>query len=99
MRLINKNIYNKKSIIIRIILTQLDFKLIPVENIPTRKFRKGSKYDPIIDTFLEQDGTLVELVVEDMDANYIRTQIKKRIDSRNLKVGVSVANNIVYLEK
>ena len=55
MKLINKNIYNKKSIIIRIILTQVDFKITPVEKKPTRKYRKGSKYDPIIDAFLEQE--------------------------------------------
>jgi hypothetical protein len=35
------------------------------------------------------------------DANYLRTQLKKRIDARDLnsKIEVSVVNNIAYLEK
>jgi hypothetical protein len=35
------------------------------------------------------------------DANYLRTQLKKRIDARNIesKIEVSVVNNIAYLEK
>jgi hypothetical protein len=33
------------------------------------------------------------------EANYVRTQLKKRIDARDLKIDVSVVNNKVYLEK
>jgi hypothetical protein len=80
-------------------LTQVDYTLSPVDNKPTRRYRKGSKYDPIIDAFTEQERTLVEVVVEDKDANYLRTQLKKRIDARSLKIDVSVVNNKVYLEK
>ena len=80
-------------------MTQVDYKISPVRNKPTRKYRKGSKYDPIIDTFLEQESQLVEISVEGKDANYIRTQLKKRIDARSLKVDTSVVNDKVYLEK
>lgn len=80
-------------------MSQVDYTLSPVEDKPTRRYRKGSKYDPIIDAFIEQDQSLVEVIVEDKDANYVRTQLKKRIDSRDLKIIVSVVNNKVYLEK
>ena len=66
---------------------------------PRRKYRKGSKYDPIIDSFLEGKDKLVTVEVPGRDGNYIRTQLKKRIDARDLKVDVSVVNNKVYLEK
>jgi len=62
----------------------VSFNLLPVTKKPSRRFRKGSKYDPI-----------------GKDANYVRIQLKKRIDSRDLKkqIEVSVVNNIIYLEK
>ena len=80
-------------------MSQVDYTLSPVEDKPTRRYRKGSKYDPIIDSFIEQDQPLVEVIVEDKDGNYVRTQLKKRIDARDLKIIVSVVNNRVYLEK
>ena len=33
------------------------------------------------------------------DGNYIRTQLKKRIEARGLNLDVSVVNNKAYLEK
>lgn len=71
----------------------------PVEKKPNRRYRKGSKYDPILDAFLENDADIVEVTVKNKDANYVRTQLKKRIDARELDVEVSVANNKTYLEK
>jgi len=82
-------------------LSDVKFDLKPVEKKPSRKYRKGSKYDPIIDEFLENDYDLVKVEVKDKDANYLRTQLKKRIDARDLQnqIEVSVVNNIAYLEK
>jgi len=82
-------------------LSDVKFDLKPVEKKPSRKYRKGSKYDPIIDSFLESEHDLVKVEVADKDANYLRTQLKKRIDARDLqsKIEVSVVNNIAYLEK
>ncbi len=79
----------------------ISFELKPVKKKPSRKYRKGSKYDPIIDYFLEGEHTLVKVEVADKDANYLRTQLKKRIDARELddKVTVSVVNSVAYLEK
>jgi hypothetical protein len=66
-----------------------------------RKYRKGSKYDPIIDTFVQGEFGLVEVTLEGKDANYLRTQLNKRIEARRLgsNVKVSVVNNVAYLEK
>ena len=77
------------------------FSLEPVKKKPSRKYRKGSKYDPILDAFIKGTDKLVKVSVENKDANYLRTQLNKRIDARELtkKVKVSVINNIAYLEK
>ena len=80
-------------------MSGVSFDLSPVDKMPRRKYRKGSKYDPIIDSFLEGKDKLVTVEVPGRDGNYIRTQLKKRIDARDLKVNVSVVNNKVYLEK
>lgn len=77
------------------------FKLTEVDKKPSRRYRKGSKYDPIVDKFLSGKSNLVKVEVTGRDANYVRTQLKKRIDARDLgaQVDVSVVNNVVYLEK
>ena len=80
-------------------MSTVKFNFDPVKKKPSRRYRKGSKYDPIIEAFLEQEHKLVEVVVEGKDANYMRTQLKKRIDARELKIDVSVVNNKIYLEK
>ncbi|MCW4050095.1 MAG: hypothetical protein NWE89_10215 [Candidatus Bathyarchaeota archaeon] len=82
-------------------MSDVKFDLKPVTRKPSRKYRKGSKYDPILDSFLESEYDLVKVEVPEKDANYLRTQLKKRIDARDLqdKIEVSVVNNIAYLEK
>jgi hypothetical protein len=76
------------------------FDLKPITEKPTRRYRKGSKYDPILDSFMEGEADLVEVSIEGREANYIRTQLNKRIEARALEdVKVSVTNNVVYLEK
>ncbi len=81
-------------------MNDASFTLQPVSEKPSRKYRKGSKYDPILDAFLEGENNLVVVSVENRDSNYLRTQIAKRIDSRNIKaVKASVINNVCYLEK
>ena len=68
--------------------------MTPVDEKPSRRYRKGSKYDPIIDAFMNGEEALVVVAVENKDANYLRTQLNKRIDARNLSgVKVSVVNN------
>lgn len=75
------------------------FQLNAVEEKPKRAYRKGSKYDGILDAFLKGKNEMVTVSVADKDANYLRTQLKKRIDSRKLEtIAVSVINEKVYLE-
>lgn len=79
----------------------MKFSLKPVKKKPSRRYRKGSKYDPIIDAFLGSSEDLVEVNVEGRDANYLRTQLNKRIEAKDLsaEVKTSVVNNVLYLEK
>jgi len=60
---------------------------------------KKSMYDPIIDQFIEGGEELVETTVKNKDAGYIVSQLKKRIEVRNLEIEVSHAQGFVYLEK
>jgi len=78
---------------------EVSFNLTPVTEKPSRRYRKGSKYDPILDAFMEGEARLVEVSLAGKEANYLRTQLNKRVDARNLNVKVSVVNNIAYLEK
>ena len=81
-------------------MSDVSFTLEPVSEKPTRKYRKGSKYDPLLDAFTSGTNNLVAVTVEGKDANYLRTQLNKRIEARNLsRVKVSVVNNVCYLEK
>jgi hypothetical protein len=79
---------------------EVKFDLKPVEEKPSRRYRKGSKYDPILDSFIENAEELVEVSVEGKEANYLRTQLDKRIEARTIeRIKVSVVNNVCYLEK
>ena len=82
-------------------MSEIKYSLKPVTKKPSRRYRKGSKYDPIIDAFLKSEDKLVEVKVEGRDANYLRTQLNKRIEARDLrdKIKTSVVNNVLYLEK
>jgi len=82
-------------------LSEVKFDLKPVTKKPSRKYRKGSKYDPILDSFLSGEHDLVKVEVANKDANYLRTQLNKRIEARDMlnQVKVSVVNNVAYLEK
>ncbi|UCH57095.1 MAG: hypothetical protein JSV18_07110 [Candidatus Bathyarchaeota archaeon] len=82
-------------------MSEVKFDLQPVSRKPSRKYRKGSKYDPILDSFIDGEHNLVMVEVPDKDANYLRTQLNKRIEARDLlsRVKVSVVNNVAYLEK
>jgi len=81
-------------------MSDISFNLQPVDEKPSRRYRKGSKYDPILDAFMSGEANLVQVSIEGKDANYLRTQLNKRIEARNLSsVKVSVVNNVAYLEK
>ena len=81
-------------------MSKLSFELKPVE-IKPRRFRQGSKYDPILDDFLKGKEGLVEVSAEGKSANYLRMQLNKRILLRGIseEVKVSVVDDVVYMEK
>ena len=81
-------------------MSDVKFDLKPVDEKPRRKYRTGSKYDLILNAFIEGEANLVEVSVEDKEANYLRLQLSKRIDAREIGgVKASVLNGVVYLEK
>jgi len=83
-----------------IAMSDISFNLTPVDEKPSRQYRKGSKYDPILSTFMDGYDSLVAVNVSGKDANYLRTQLNKRIEARRLEgIKVSVVNNVCYLEK
>ena len=93
-------LYTELSIRSRSEMSEVKFELKPRKEKPSRKYRKGSKYDPILDAFLEGKDSLVEVSIEDRDANYLRMQLGKRIVAKGLEgVKVSVVNSVCYLEK
>ena len=81
--------------------TALEFTLKPVSEKPKRRYRKGSKYDVVIEAFQKARNKMVAVSIGDKDANYMRTQLNKRIEALKLtkKIQVSVVNNVLYLEK
>jgi hypothetical protein len=81
-------------------MSDVKFDLKPVDEKPSRQYRKGSKYDPILDAFMEGTDALAAVEVPDKDGNYLRTQLNKRIEAKGLAgIKVSVVNNVCYLEK
>lgn len=81
-------------------MSEIKFNLKPVERKPKRKYRKGSKYDPILNAFMEGEANLVEVSMEGKNGTYLKSQLNNRIEAREIKgVKVSVVNTIAYLEK
>jgi len=80
-------------------MSEIKFEMKRVDKKREKISGKRSIYDPIIDQFLEGGQELVEITVEDRKASYIVTQLKKRIELRNLEIEVSHAQELVYLEK
>lgn len=60
---------------------------------------KRSIYDPIIEKFLEGDAKLVEIQVQGKKGSYIKTQLSRRIKSRQLDITVESVGDYVYLER
>jgi len=84
-------------------MSDISFNIQPVEEKPERKnrtTRRKSKYEPIIDAFLDSGHNLVRVEATDLDANYLRGQLLKVLDQKEVdSVEVSVRNKEVYLEK
>jgi len=80
-------------------MSEIRFEMKPVTEKREKTHLKGSKYDPIIDQFIESGHVLVEITVEDQKAGYIASNLKKRIEKRELDIVASSGGDVVYLEK
>lgn len=84
-------------------MSDIRFNIQPVEEKPDRtkpQYRTGSKYEPIIDAFMDSEHNLVRVDGTGIEANYLSGQLKKVITVRDIdSVQVSVRNKEVYLEK
>lgn len=84
-------------------MSDIRFNIQPVEKKPDRKksqYRTGSKYEPIINAFLESEHDMVKVDGTGIEANYLSGQLKKIITVKEVdSVQVSVRNKEVYLEK
>jgi len=84
-------------------MSDISFNIQPVEKKPDRKksqYRTGSKYEPIINAFLESEHDMVKVDGTGIEANYLSGQLKKIITVKEVdSVQVSVRNKEVYLEK
>jgi len=79
---------------------ELKFEIKAVKKKPTRKYRKGSKYDAILEGFVTANVPLAEIEVEGKTASYLSTQLSKRLEDNTklAHISVSTANGMCYLE-
>jgi len=80
-------------------MDELIFRLRRV--VEKTKRKRESKYSPILDQFIEGKHDLVEVEVENRDANYMRHQLARLIEERGLedRVKASAVAGVLYLEK
>lgn len=78
---------------------ELKFSLSDIKEKPSRGYKKGSKYDALLNTFNESKSKLVKVDITGVKSNYIRTQLDKRIKALKMSLAVSVVNDVCYLEK
>ena len=81
---------------------EIVFRLRRVAETPKKEYRRrGSKYAPILDRFMEGEHDIVEVEVENIDPNRLRLNLVRVIEERGLEdwVNASVVNRVLYLEK
>lgn len=81
----------------------LSYRLEAIEEKPDRKYTKFSKYDPMLNKaikMLKQNGhKVIKMSNIDKDPNYLRQQLVKRINSREIKgINPTVVNEELYIE-
>jgi len=63
-------------------------KIIPMEETPKRKYKKGSSYDGVIEAFIKSEHTLAKIEMtkrnssELLDGTYLAGRLMKRIRER-----------------
>ena len=81
--------------------------MIARKSIPkaAKKGKQGSKYDPILQQFLESTNNIVELSFKGVDSDKLTSGLRQRIINNKDFSGVSVVTRVmegktlVYLEK
>jgi len=84
----------------------MSHKIIPIEEAPKRRYKKGSIYDDVIDDFIEKDISLARIEMTKASnglmllGTYLSGQLRKRIKERELtNVTAKTINKEAYLEK
>ena len=82
-------------------MDELKFTLKPLKELSKGTRRYSSKYDPVLDQFMESGHELVEVALESSNLSGVRTALKKRIEKRNLKdrVEVGIRGGVLYLKR
>jgi len=83
-------------------MSDINYNIQPVSEKPLRRNpsnKTGSKYQPIIDEFLESGHELVRVDGTGKEAINLYVSLNKLIKKRGDSVKVSIRNNEVYLEK
>ena len=80
-------------------MSDVKYEMKPVTKKRAKTKRVRSKYDPLIDEFIKSGQELVEITVEGRRPSYMVTQLKKRIETRELDIEASHGGGFVYLEK
>ncbi len=77
----------------------MKFELIP-EKMPTIK-KKASRYDPIIDQFMQKDVRSVWVNTKDMEPKKLAIALRSRVRARDImnEIKVSQRGDKVYLIK
>ena len=81
-------------------LGKIEFSMTSVTKRRKKEPKKQtSRYDPIIDMFLEGSHNLVEVNIPGKTGSYIKAILGKRIKRRELDITVSSVGAYVYLER
>jgi len=80
--------------------SKIEFSMTTVTERRKREPKKQrSRYDPIIDKFMEGDDKLVEISVPGKRGSYIKGLLDKRIKRRELEITCSAVGDYIYLER
>jgi len=71
-----------------------------LHDFPTEQ-ENPAQYDPILDQFLKENRKLVEIAVEGVDAEKVKTALTERINARGLsdKIRISLEEGKLYMER